>query len=242
MSWHDLSMADVWPDGVEAAIRAQLEVRRGVLASGAEPVGWKTTTDLADVGGLEPDNAVLGYLTTATRVGSGEPVKVGPALDLCAEVELAVVLDHDVAPQADPFTAAEAIQGWCAAVEIVDIDRRSTVAEVVATNVFHRAFAVGPMRPYLSSTGTSTGTGLVPVPPASAQLLLDQRVVETKTVRLDPVATVVTLSRLLAAVGKGLRAGEVLLGGSLLRVPLDPRQQVTVKRADLGEACIVVDN
>jgi hypothetical protein len=50
---------------------------------------------------------------------------------------------------------ADAIVGYAAALELVDLGGTDDAEEIVATNVFHRAFALAPFHPSLPVDGVA---------------------------------------------------------------------------------------
>jgi 2-keto-4-pentenoate hydratase len=107
---------------VEAALRAQLEVRRGVLAHGADAVGWKIAASIPGVEeGAGAGGLVFGFLTTATLMPAGGRFSAGITVNLCGEVELGLMIGRDVAADADLETAAASVDAVGVALEIVDV-------------------------------------------------------------------------------------------------------------------------
>jgi 2-keto-4-pentenoate hydratase len=216
---------------LRAALQTQLETRRGVLAHGAAPVGWKIA---ASIPGVEEDagldGLVFGYLTTATLLPADGHFSAGTTLDLCAEVELAVRVSRHVAPDADPEAVAAAVDGVTVALEIVDVNHRGAMHEVVVGNVFHRGVAFGP-------------TQRTPKPaPVTAWLKIDGQTLTTQTVEIDVARTVWTMTQLLAAVDQRLQAGAWIIGGSLIHHPIAPGHQLTaILGGGLGEVSLTID-
>lgn len=218
------------PSALDAALRAQLEVRRGALAGGAAAVGWKIAASIPGVdddAGLE--GLVFGYLSSATVLPTGGRFRPGPTVELCAEVELGVLLGREVPPGADLDTAAAAIAGLGVALEIVDVDDRESMHEVVASNVFHRAVAFGPAR-----------EGAV-ADSLTAQLSVDGQVASTQAVQVEPAQTVVCMAQLLGAVERRVQAGEWIIGGSLIHLPIETNHEVTASLSGLDPVSLWID-
>jgi 2-keto-4-pentenoate hydratase len=178
----------------------QLRTWRSVLESGAERVGWKIALGLVD-GQEEPQ---LGHLTSATRIEDGDTYHRGADRELRAEAELAVVVGA----------------GYAAAIELVDVGRPPNDLEsIVAANVFHRAFVLGPTRPE---------------PPAAVSLSVGATVHLPDQRREDPEAAIAQAGRHLAAAGERLEPGDVLLTGSRIHVPVVPGDRVELDMGALG--------
>jgi 2-keto-4-pentenoate hydratase len=216
---------------VEAALRAQLEVRRGVLAHGADAVGWKIAASIPGVEeGAGAGGLVFGFLTTATLMPAGGRFSAGITVNLCGEVELGVMIGRDVAADADLETAAASVDAVGVALEIVDVYQAGAMHEVVASNVFHRAVAFGPTRRDANPKSVT------------ARLKTDGQTVSTKTVEVDPARTVWTMARLVGAVDQQLRAGDWILGGSLIHLPIAADHEVTAVLDGFGEVSLKVDS
>jgi 2-keto-4-pentenoate hydratase len=112
------------------------------LAAGGRPLGWKIAPPSP---GVRPDDGagclIFGYLTSDTEMKAGGSFRPGTTVQLCAEVQLAVVIGPDVQPDTDLEMAAEVVVGRAVALEIVDVDESISMDQAVAGNVFHRAVA-----------------------------------------------------------------------------------------------------
>jgi hypothetical protein len=117
-------------------------------------------------------------------------------MQLCAELELAVVIGSDVEPDVDLHTAAGAVAGLAVALEIVDVDESAGMDHAVAGNVFHRAVAVG------SVSAPAQWRSI------TAALLVDGVVWASEVVAVDPARTVHQMAQLLVVFDHQLRAGE----------------------------------
>jgi 2-keto-4-pentenoate hydratase len=217
-------VTDVDPK-VAGAISAQLEAWHAALDAGAERVGWKIGLNVPEVqerlGLREP---VIGHLTSVTQLEPGGAYSAGAAVSLRAEPEVALELGRDVGPEADSNEAREALAGLGPAVELVDVGRPPDGLEaIVAENVFHRAFALGPSRPAL------------PAGPAHAEVTVNGEERASAEAPDDFSEVVRLVARLLAAVGERLQAGDRIIAGSLTPpVPVEPGDEVAVDLGHLG--------
>jgi hypothetical protein len=75
----------------------------------------------------------------------------------------------------------------------------------------------------------------------TARLKTDGQTVSTKTVEVDPARIVWTMARLLGAVDQQLRAGDWIVGGSLIHLPIAADHEVTAVLDGLGEVSLKVD-
>jgi 2-keto-4-pentenoate hydratase len=193
---------------VAFALRIQLLEWRAELATGAERVGWKIGRGIVE--GEEHLEPVLGHLTSATRLQPGAVFPAKAAHDLRADAELAVQIGDDGEPAR-----------FGAALELVDVARPPHDFEsIVAGNVWHRAFALGPLRPE---------------PPPEfvrAHVLINGEVADSGEQRVDPGDTARIARELLGAAGERLEPGDYIIAGSLVQVPVAAGDRVA---ADLGE-------
>ena len=197
------------------ALRLQLEERDAAIAAGARRVGWKLGVGESERIGAGP---VLGHLTSATQIEAGGSVRVGAYAAVRADVEIAVRFARDVDLDND---VRDAIGGYASALEIVDLGEADDPPEaIVATNIFHRAFALGPARDDLPA-GLSGGlvvNGELRASAPAADL----------TERLQRAA------QILATLGERLRAGDWIITGSIVQEPVGPGDEATADIGPLG--------
>jgi 2-keto-4-pentenoate hydratase len=211
---------------VRRGMERQLALRRKALEDGARPLGWKlglgTPAAMEKLGTSAP---LVGFLTDRSVV-DGE-CSIGGWGKPTAEPEVAIHLAADVPGGAGAEEAAAAIGRLGAAVEIVDIGDASDVEEVLAGDIFHRHVVLGP-------------TGEV----QRAEVRLGSADVEAVedpyALTGDPATVVAHVAGHLAAFGETLRAGEVIIAGSIvaaiavapgdtLRYRLEPAGELSVR-------------
>jgi 2-keto-4-pentenoate hydratase len=105
----------------------------------------------------------------------------------------------------------------------VDLQAAGDAPTIVAENVFHRAVCFGPMFPHLPLRVTG-------------RLLVDGRERAQATAAGDLKALVRRVRELLAAVGQDLSAGDRLITGSIVQVPVRPGEHVLADLGALGSA------
>ncbi|MDX6438013.1 MAG: hypothetical protein QOF45_596 [Gaiellaceae bacterium] len=188
----------------------QLALRRRLLAEGAIAIGWKLGLGSPDAMETFGTTAPLvGFLTDRSVLEQRATCSIGDWVNPAAEAEIAVHLAHDVQPDASPAAAAAAISGLGAAIELVDVDvPMEDVAPILAGDLFHRHVMLGPARPHNEEI--------------HAQIFVNgedrEAIADPLAVVGDPIASVCHVARFLARFGERLRAGEVIITGSI--VPL----------------------
>lgn len=133
-----------------------------------------------------------------------------------AEPEIAVHVVRDLPAGAGREAAAGAIGALGPALEVADVEfPPDDPREILASNIYHRAVALGPAR---EAGAGGNVTGLSP------RILLEGREVgrtdEPEELTGELVALVAYVADLLGAFGEELRAGDLLIAGSVLP-PLD---------------------
>src|SRR3954454_17035140 len=137
----------------------QLERWHTTLGLGARRVGWKLGMGERESIGPGP---VIGHLTSATQVEPGGVYHAQGIPALHADAEVALVLGRDVWPDADWESAREAIAGFGVALELVDLGSPPDDPQsIVAANVFHRAYRLGPFDRSLPEVGRINGRLIV---------------------------------------------------------------------------------
>jgi 2-oxo-3-hexenedioate decarboxylase len=206
-------------------LHEQLESFRAELKGGARRVGWKIGLNVPEVqerlGLREP---VIGHLTSATQLDPGGEYAGRDASELKAEPEVVVALGRGVPGDADEESAREAIAGLGAAIELVDVGRPpADLQSILAANIFHRAFVLGPSQPALPAEGVT------------AEVTVNDEVRAQAPAPDDFAEVVMLVARLLDAAGEHLREGDRIIAGSLTpQVDVASGDHVVVDLGRLG--------
>ena len=212
---------------VKAGLERQLEGWRNLLDGGAERLGWKIGLNVPELQQrLGLSHSVIGFLTSASRLGDGSAYSVGGMDKPLVEPEVAVTLRRDVEPGAAPDEALAAIESLGPAIELVDIPSPpQDLEETLAGNVFHRAVVLGPHRQDAAVGGVV----------AAVRVNGEER--GSAPADVDLAATITLVAELLGAAGERLRAGDTIICGSLTPpVPVGPGDAVEVDLGSLGQA------
>jgi 2-keto-4-pentenoate hydratase len=203
---------------LESALAAQLADWRAALADGADRVGWKLGMgDRERIGG-----PVIGHLTSASLLRDGSAYEAS-AGDLRADAEVVVEMGRDLGADADEDEARAAIAGYGAALELVDLAEPPVEPEaIVAANVWHRAVVL--------AGGGETLTVV------EGRLIVNGEVRASAAAPADVVDRVLVVARLLGAMGERLQAGDRIITGSVVQVPLAPGDEVVADLGALGRA------
>jgi 2-keto-4-pentenoate hydratase len=229
------------PTDVEGAYRIQQLNTRHWLDEGRRIAGRKIgLTAEAVQKQLGVDRPDYGVLFEDMRVPNGGSLPAARLIQPKAEAEVAIVLAHDlVKPDATPEDVAAAAECACAAIEIVDSrirDWKISFADTVADNGSSAFFVLGQDRKALPGLDLRT-----------CGMALEQN---GKVASLGagvacmghPLIAAAWLARTLAAVGEGLKAGDVILTGALgPMVTLKPGDRIEAAVGGLGSVSFTLE-
>jgi len=204
----------LWDDPrVARGMTAQLKLRRQRLDAGDRPLGWKVGFGApAMLERLKISGPLVGFLTQNARIPSGGTVSLAGWAKPVAEPEVAVHIGRDVAAGADRDTAAAGIAGISPAIELVDLHEPPEDPErVLGHDIYQRHVVIA---------------GTTPARAGSAADGLTCRIIRrgAEFARTsDPQANTGTwidivrhVANVLAAFGERLRAGEIIITGSVV--------------------------
>lgn len=207
-----------WEDPrIARGMTAQLAERRKRIAAGETPLGWKigfgSTSALQRLAIAAP---LSGYLMQAGLLPSGATADVKGWTQLVAEPELGVRLGSDIAAGSKPATARAAIASLTPAIEIIDLafaGSPGNVDIVLAHNIFQRHVVLGEH----SRDGGDT-SGLTCRIVRRGKLAHETTAPEALTGKLPDL--LVHLADMLDGFGEGLKAGDLVICGSIVPPPL----------------------
>ncbi len=183
------------------------------------------------------DGPLVGFITDASVIPDGGVVAISAWSHAVAEPELAVYLGEDLAAGCDEEEVLTAMSAIGPAIELADIDPPpEDVEEVLAGNIFHRAVILGaadPARRDADLTGLEVRVRLGDKEAAATSRL------EDLTGRL--VTVVSHLSHLLADHGETIKAGELVICGSMVPpITLSPATTVGFELHPMASISVTV--
>jgi 2-keto-4-pentenoate hydratase len=221
---------------IERGMAAMLELRRARLDEGDRPVGWKVGFGApAALELLGTDRPLVGFLTDRGLVEDGATVSLAGWTQPMLEPEIAVHLARDVEGDATHDDVRAAIGGLSAAIELADLDPPPADPEaILAGNIYHRHVLLGPV-----DEGRASADGV------HGRLLRDGEEIAATTTpeaATGELAEVVrSAAEVLAANGERLRAGDVLITGSMVPpVKVAPGETITAEIPPLGALTVVL--
>ena len=215
---------------IAAGMQELLAVRDTRVRAGDRQIGWKVgfgSPSAAEQ--LRINRPLVGFLLEGGVLPDGAEVSLAGWTAPTLEPEIAVHMAGDVPSGAARGAVQEAIRGLSAAIELVDLDPPPTdVRAILAGNIYHRRLVLGRV-----DEARRTGEGI------GARVL---RAGEEIAATDDPsaltgelVEVVRLTAELLEACGERVRAGEVVITGSVAPPqPVTPGRRVEVELGPLG--------
>jgi 2-keto-4-pentenoate hydratase len=211
---------------LKEAYAVQDGVREAMLAGGERLAGWKAAfTNAAMQKNYGTGEPVCGFLLAGSVFGNGVTVPMSRFVSPVVEAEIAFVMRSDLTgPGVTPPRALQAVEGALPALELPDfrMSGKPVGTDLVADGIFANAIVLG--------------SGITPV--ANIDLALEGLVYEmngavvaTNTaaeVLGNPLNSLTWLANHLGGRGLGLRAGDVVMTGSVSLL-LRPKAGDTVR-------------
>jgi 2-keto-4-pentenoate hydratase len=211
---------------LEQAYGLQRQLEQALIGRGERVVGWKvgfTNAALQERHGVtEP---VLGFMLGSGVFGSGDAVPISRFVAVGVEVEVAFLLRSDLAgPGVTTASALLAVEGAMPSFELIDFRLSGTPrgTDVIADGVYANAIVLG--RPLSAVAGIDLALEGV-VFEQDGQIVATQTAAE---VLGNPLVSLAWAANRLGAMGRALRAGDLVLTGSISKV-LRPRSGQSVR-------------
>ena len=204
----------LWEDPrVVRGMQAQLAARRKRLDAGDQPLGWKVGFGApAMLQLLNISAPLVGFLTQNARVQSGGSVSFAGWSKPVLEPEIAVHIGRDVPADADGETARAAIAGISPAIEIVDLTAPPQDPErILGDNIYQRHVVLGGAGPALAGAAAAGLTCRI-----IRRGTESARTTDPQANTGEWIGIVRHVADVLAAFGERLRAGEIIITGSVV--------------------------
>lgn len=211
-------MSAAWDDPrIARGMEKQLSARRARIAAGEKPLGWKVGLGAPPaMERLKIKAPLVGFMMQKSLLPNASTVPVGSWHKLVAEPEVAVTMGKDLPGGADRAATVAAIAGLGPAIELADLNPPPDDVEVtLAGNIFHRHVILGEPDP--SRAGAKLD-GLVGHVFRRGALAAKQENVEQLIGEM--IGIVQHVAGTLAAYGEKLRAGDVIITGSIVPPPM----------------------
>ena len=206
-------MSKAWDDPrIKSGMQQQLRWRRELLASGKQPLGWKLAFGgPAALERLQINAPLVGFLMDDAVAASGSTISFAGWKKPAAEPELAVYLGKALPSGAGRKTTMDAIAGLGAAIELADVDHPSDDVEgTLARNIYQRHVILG------GCDATRAGGTL---PGLNARIVRNAAEIantcDLEALTGELLTNVGYVADLLAAFGETLRAGQIIIAGSI---------------------------
>ena len=201
------------PIAFDAAYRMQDQLREALVARGERVVGWKaglTSRTAQEFTGIH--HPVSAFLLGDGVYATGDTVPLSRFAELVVEAEIAFLMKRDLAgPGVTPPTALLAVAGALPALELPDLrwDGKPTGGDLVADGVSGNALVLG--QPLTSVIGLDLALEGV-VYEMNGQVMATNTAAE---VLGNPLNSLAWLANNLGERGLGLRAGDLVMSGSI---------------------------
>src|SRR3954464_531900 len=209
---------NAWEDPrIARGMEKQLGERRARIAAGEKPLGWKVGLGAPPpMERLEIKAPLVGYMMQKSLLPNRVTVPVGNWHKPVAEPEVAVYVGKDLLGGADRATAAAAIGALGPAIELADLNPPPDDVEVtLAGNIFHRHVILGASDTARAGAkldrlnGHVFRRGALAAQQDNVQQLIGEM-----------IGIVMHVAGTLAAHSERLRAGDVIITGSIVSPPL----------------------
>jgi 2-keto-4-pentenoate hydratase len=195
---------------IERGMLAQLADRRRRLEAGAVSLGWKlgmgTDAAMAKLGISAP---LVGFLLEAARMESGSTCDLSGWRNPRLEPEIAAWMGADLPGDASAEDARAAVAGLGVAIELVDPDPDAGDPEqILAGDIYQRHVLLGPVVEGASIAGLELEVTVNGAVEASSD--------DVTAATGDPYDLIRHVAATVASAGETLRAGEVVICGSIV--------------------------
>ncbi len=214
----------------------QLCLRQDRLNAGERSIGWKVGFGAPTaLERLRLDAPLIGFLTDKTLLPSNATVSIAGWTKPAMEPEIAVYIGKDLTEVSDRERTRAAIASLGPAIELADVHfPPDDVEEILAGNIYNRHVIFGHADPSRAGCVLNSLTGHIS---RNGQDM--PTVTELQALTGDIIDIVSHAANLLSMLGETLRAGEVIITGSIIpplwiepgdeiRYSLDPIDTISI--------------
>src|SRR3954454_3010516 len=208
---------NAWDDPrIARGMQKQLGQRRARIAAGEKPIGWKVGLGAPPaMERLKIKGPLVGFMMEKSIVANAAMVSLAGWTKPVAEPEIAVHMGSDLPGDADSAATVAAIAALGPAIELADLNPPPDDVEVtLAGNIFHRHVILGPPDPTRAGAKLDGLAGHVF---RRGALVAKQDNVEALIGEM--IGVVQHVAGTLVAYGERLRAGDVIITGSIVPPP-----------------------
>ncbi|MEN3379437.1 MAG: hypothetical protein V7604_4792 [Hyphomicrobiales bacterium] len=205
---------NAWDDPrIARGMEKQLATRRARIAAGEKPIGWKVGLGAPPaMERLRIKAPLIGFMMEKSLLENGATVSLAGWTKPVAEPEVAVHMGKDLPGGADRATAIAAIAGIGPAIELADLNPPPDDVEVtLAGNIFHRHVILGRSDTARAGAKLAGISGHV-----FRRGALAARQGNVEQLIGEMIGIVVHVAGTLDAYGETLRAGDVIITGSIV--------------------------
>ncbi|MEN3386032.1 MAG: hypothetical protein V7608_6076 [Hyphomicrobiales bacterium] len=205
---------NAWDDPrIARGMEKQLATRRARIAAGEKPIGWKVGLGAPPaMERLRIKAPLIGFMMEKSLLENGATVSLAGWTKPVAEPEVAVHMGKDLPGGADRATAIAAIAGIGPAIELADLNPPPDDVEVtLAGNIFHRHVILGKSDTARAGAKLAGVSGHV-----FRRGALAARQDNVEQLIGEMIGIVVHVAGTLDAYGETLRAGDVIITGSIV--------------------------
>jgi 2-keto-4-pentenoate hydratase len=205
---------NAWDDPrIARGMEKQLATRRVRIAAGEKPIGWKVGLGAPPaMERLRIKAPLIGFMMEKSLLENGATVSLAGWTKPVAEPEVAVHMGKDLPGGADRATAIAAIAGIGPAIELADLNPPPDDVEVtLAGNIFHRHVILGRSDTARAGAKLAGISGHV-----FRRGALAARQDNVEQLIGEMIGIVMHVAGTLDAYGEMLRAGDVIITGSIV--------------------------
>jgi 2-keto-4-pentenoate hydratase len=210
-------MTAAWDDPrIARGMAEQLRRRRELLNSGRKPLGWKLAFGgPAAMERLHTNAPLVGFLMQDAVVPPGSTLSIAGWKKPAAEPEITVHLGKNLPAGSDRETAKAAIAGLGPAIELADVDHPSDDVEgTLAGDIYQRYIILGHSDPARAGGLLDDLAARVLRNGSEIANITQPQYLQALTGELIDIVR--HTANLLAVFGESLRAGEIIIAGSII--------------------------